>query len=182
MHRTHDYQSLANVYESPCVVSPCNAADVSGSPNAVFLAYPYNTQLQLWGPFTGAIFRDNAQGKFLANWFNCKNCGGDTRPDKAPPVWIYDDATKNAKNGVVYDSSTNTYRFESPCVEGYNCNTCGRAPLRRTFGFLPPNLIQTSRLLPAQRQHLPLIVDVFDQISALGRLSVYVHYVLREGK
>lgn len=139
-YRVHDQNASVTVYESPCVQSPCGEIPSILDDGAAFVAYPYEVQVQKWGFETGATFIDESADpvKFLANWFRCKDCSGDTRPADAPPVWIYDSPTKNAQNGVYYDDASNTYRFTSTCEQGFSCDTCGRSPLRRAFPYQGP--------------------------------------------
>lgn len=139
-YRVHDQNASVTVYESPCVQSPCGEIPSILDDGATFVAYPYEVQVRKWGYDTGATFIDETPNnvKFLANWFVCKSCEGDKRPVNAPPVWIYNDASKNAQNGVYFDVASNTYRFRALCEDGFSCNTCGRAPLRREFPYQGP--------------------------------------------
>ena len=138
-YRQHDYPRYPTVYESPCVDNPCANSAISSEATFSMRAYPHSEQIRRWGWYIRGVFYDYINKKFLANWFVCKNCEGANRPNTAPPIWIYEDQAKNEANGVFFDEGTNTYVFDSSCIQGFNCTTCGRAPTRRLWEYQGPD-------------------------------------------
>ncbi len=137
-YRQHDYPRYPTVYESPCVDNPCANSAISSEASFSMRAYPHSEQVRRWGWQIRGVFYDYINKKFLANWFLCKNCEGANRPFASPPIWIYEDEAKNLANGVRYDEGTNTYVFDSSCIQGFNCVTCGRSPTRRLWEYQGP--------------------------------------------
>jgi hypothetical protein len=162
--REHNWDKLASVFESPCVASPCDEARGqqmqalidTGEARAIFRAYPYDRQLDLWKidgvnklSRDGTIRFDRDTDTFVGNWFQCVTCPAGYRPRTAPPVWVRKneltiDPIANFSldpsfipDDVTFHSETNTYVYYTQCVldEAYPCEACKRG---RIF---PPTVI-----------------------------------------
>lgn len=162
--REHNWDKLASVFESPCVASPCdeprgeqmqNLIDISANQQdsqkyAIFRAYPYDRQLDLWKidgvnklSRDGTIRVDRDTNQFVANWFQCVTCPEGYRPFNPPPIWI---DTNNGRGivtgdgtdeGAWLDVETNTYIYYTQCRQfsDFDCDQCKRG---RIF---PPTVI-----------------------------------------
>jgi len=132
-YRQHDWRKLSTVYESPCVDSPCVLApDSEGLP--MFTAFAYTDQVNVWGAANNPAVYDNTPGlpapRYLANWFNCEVTLRNRRPNRTPPLWIYDVddsvSTLNTARGITFENGV--YVFRTIWAEGLACGNCGRGP------------------------------------------------------
>jgi len=140
-YRRHDWERLADVYETPCVKSPCVESDTLGNPDrlVVYRAYHWDQQVANWGWQVGEKFYDYPNKRFKANWFLCSGCEGSSRPQVPPPFWIYENENRNLNSGITYDPVSNTYYYYTTCTAGMPCDTCKRAPTRTQYDFQGPD-------------------------------------------